>query len=153
VEGESNAAEDGKGPSVWDNYCSIPHKVRGGDTGAVTCDHYHRFREDVGLMAELQVPAYRFSISWPRVLPNGTGSPNPAGLDFYDALVDELLAKGIEPWVTLFHWDFPQRLQEQGGWLNPASPQWFADYVRIVVERLSDRVQNWFTINEPQCFI
>ena len=150
---EGAAAEDGKGPSVWDNYCTIPHKVRGSDTGAVTCDHYHRFREDVGLLVELQVPAYRFSISWPRVLPNGTGRSHPAGLDFYDALVDELLAKGIEPWVTLFHWDYPQRLQEQGGWLNPASPQWFADYVRIVVERLSDRVENWFTINEPQCFV
>jgi beta-glucosidase len=150
---EGAAQVDGKGPSVWDNFCTIPNKVRGGDTGAVTCDHYHRFREDVGLLAELQIPAYRFSISWPRVMPEGVGEVNAAGLDFYDSLVDELLAKGIEPWPTLFHWDYPLRLYERGGWLNPASPEWFADYVRIVVERLSDRVKNWFTINEPQCFI
>jgi beta-glucosidase len=150
---EGAAAEDGKGPSVWDNFCTIPNKVRGGDNAAIACDHYHRYREDVGLIADLAIPAYRFSISWPRVMPGGTGDINAAGLDFYDALVDELLAKGIEPWVTLFHWDFPLRLYEQGGWLNPACPQWFADYVRIIVERLSDRVQNWFTINEPQCFI
>jgi beta-glucosidase len=150
---EGAADEVGKGPSVWDNFCTIPNKVRGGDDGRIACDHYHRYREDVGLMAELEIPAYRFSVSWPRVLPNGVGEFSAAGLDFYDALVDELLAKGVEPWVTLFHWDYPLRLFEQGGWLNPASPQWFADYVRIVVERLSDRVKHWFTINEPQCFI
>jgi beta-glucosidase len=150
---EGAADEAGRGPSVWDNFCTIPNKVRGGDSGRVACDHYHSYREDVGIMAELAIPAYRFSISWPRILPNGVGEINAAGLDFYDALVDELLAKEIEPWVTLFHWDFPLRLYEQGGWLNPASPQWFADYVRFVVERLSDRVKNWFTINEPQCFI
>jgi beta-glucosidase len=150
---EGAAAADGKGPSVWDNFCRIPGKVANGETGDVACDHYHRFREDVGLMAELQVPAYRFSISWPRVLPNGIGTVNPAGLGFYDALVDELLAKGIEPWVTLFHWDFPQQLAEQGGWLNPHSPEWFAEYTRVIVERLGDRVRNWFTINEPQSFL
>lgn len=150
---EGAGDEAARGPSVWDNFCTIPNKVRGGDHGSVTCDHYHRYREDVGLMAEFEIPAYRFSVSWPRVLPNGIGEINSAGLDFYDALVDELLAKNIEPWVTLFHWDYPLYLYERGGWLNPASSQWFADYVRIVVERLSDRVKHWFTINEPQCFI
>ena len=150
---EGAAAEDGKGESVWDNFCRIPGKVANGETGLVACDHYHRYREDIGLIAELEIPAYRLSISWPRVLPNGIGEVNQAGLDFYDSLIDELLAKGIEPWVTLFHWDYPQRLAEQGGWLSPASPQWFADYTRIVVERLGDRVRHWFTINEPQCFL
>ena len=150
---EGAADEDAKGPSVWDNFCTIPSKIRGGDDGRIACDHYHRFHDDISLIAELEIPAYRFSISWPRVLPAGIGEVNAAGLDFYDALVDELLAKRIEPWVTLFHWDFPLRLYEQGGWLNPVSPQWFADYVRIIVGRLSDRVKHWFTINEPQCFI
>jgi beta-glucosidase len=150
---EGAASEAGKGPSVWDNFCTIPHKIRGGDSGHITCDHYRRYGDDIGLIADLGIPAYRFSISWPRVLPAGIGDVNQAGLDFYDAVVDKLLANGIEPWITLFHWDFPLRLYEQGGWLNPSSPQWFADYVRIIVERLSDRVKNWFTINEPQCFI
>jgi beta-glucosidase len=150
---EGAADEAGRGPSVWDNFCSIPGKVRGGDTGQVTCDHYHRYREDVALLSELQVPAYRFSISWPRVLPAGTGSINSAGLAFYDVLVDELLSKGIQPWPTLFHWDYPLRLYERGGWLNPDSPRWFAEYVQIVVDKLSDRVRYWFTINEPQCFL
>lgn len=144
---------DSRGLSVWDQFCAAPGKVRGGDTGKVTCDHYHRYREDVALMAELQVPAYRFSVSWPRILSEDEGAINPEGLAFYDSLVDELLEKGIQPWVTLFHWDFPLRLYARGGWLNPESPRWFTDYVRIVVDKLSDRVRHWFTINEPQCFL
>ncbi len=150
---EGAAAQEGRGPSVWDTFSHAPGKVRTGDTGDLACDHYRRFRDDVVLMAELEIPAYRFSISWPRVLPEGVGKINRQGLDFYDALVDDLLAHHIQPWVTLFHWDYPQHLQDKGGWLHAKSPAWFADYARIVVERLSDRVQHWFTINEPQCFI
>ncbi len=144
---------DGKGLSVWDNFCQQKNAVRGGDTGKVACEHYHRFREDVALMRQMNLDAYRFSISWPRVFPSGFGESNQVGLDFYDALVDALLDANIEPWVTLFHWDYPQALQERGGWLNPESPQWFAEYVRSVVERLSDRVRHWITLNEPQCFL
>lgn len=150
---EGAATEAGKGPSVWDNFCTVPGRVRGGDDGQVACDHYRRYRDDIELIAELGIPAYRFSISWPRVMPDGIGEVNQAGLDFYDRLVDELLSKGIEPWATLFHWDFPLRLYERGGWLNRKSPQWFAEYTAVVVKQLSDRVNHWFTINEPQCFI
>ncbi|TWU29319.1 GH1 family beta-glucosidase [Bythopirellula polymerisocia] len=149
---EGAADVDGKGPSVWDLF-SAEGKVRNGDTGHVACDHYHRYREDCDLMRELGIPNYRLSISWPRVLPTGNGDINELGLDYYDALIDALLERQIQPWVTLFHWDFPQDLQDKGGWLNPQSPRWFAEYVRIVVERLSDRVQHWFTINEPQVFL
>ena len=145
--------EDGKGLSVWDMLTRQPGKVWEGHTGNVACDHYHRYKEDVGLMRELGLHAYRLSISWPRVLPQGTGSVNKAGLAFYDRLIDELLANGIEPWVTLFHWDYPYDLFQRGGWLNPDSPKWFADYTAIVVDRLSDRVTHWMTLNEAQCFI
>jgi beta-glucosidase len=124
-----------------------------GDTGDVACDHYNRWKDDVKLMRELGLQAYRFSISWPRVIPEGTGPVNERGLDFYDRLVDELLAAGILPYVTLFHWDFPYELYCQGGWLNPNSPDWFAEYTRVVVARLGDRVRHWMTLNEPQCFI
>ena len=150
IEGAAHA--DGKGPSVWDAFAAAG-KVRNGDTGLVACDHYHRFGEDCDLIRGLGIPHYRLSISWPRVLPSGTGTINEPGLAFYDALVDTLLEREIQPWVTLFHWDFPQALAERGGWLNPDAPRWFADYVRIVVERLSDRVERWITINEPQCFL
>ncbi len=150
---EGAVAEDGKGPSVWDDFCQTPHKVSGGDTGETACDHYHRYHEDVELMRELHIPNYRFSISWPRLLPDGKGAVNRPGLDFYDSLVDTLLAHQIQPWVTLFHWDYPSKLQKLGGWLNPESPGWFADYARVVVERLSDRVRHWITINEPQSFM
>lgn len=145
--------EDGKGLSIWDVEVRRPGQIWQGNTGDVACDHYHRYAEDVALMREIGLGAYRFSISWPRVFPNGTGALNQRGLDFYDKLVDELLAKGVEPWATLYHWDLPHELFLRGGWLNPDIPQWFADYTTAVVERLSDRVSHWMTLNEPQCFI
>ena len=144
---------DGKGPSVWDMFTRRRGHVWGGQTGQVACDHYHRSKEDVGLMGQMGLNAYRFSVSWPRVMPNGTGAVNEAGLAFYDRLVDDLLAAGVQPWVTLFHWDFPYQLFLRGGWLNPESPVWFAKYAAAVVDRLSDRVTHWMTLNEPQCFI
>lgn len=150
---EGAASTDGKGPSVWDEFCRQPGKVLDGHTGDVACDHYHRFREDVAMMRELGMRNYRFSISWPRVLPAGTGAVNGRGLDFYDQLVDELLAAGITPWATLFHWDFPHELLLRGGWLERESADWFADYAQVIAERLSDRVRHWMTLNEPQCFI
>ena len=150
---EGAATADGKGPSVWDMFCRKPGTIWGGQNGDVACDHYHRYATDVTLMGELGIRAYRFSLSWPRILPDGVGTPNPQGLDYYDRLVDALLAAGVTPWVTLFHWDYPLALYHQGGWLNPNSPEWFAEYTRVVVERLSDRVKHWMTLNEPQCFI
>ena len=150
---EGAAGEDGKGPSVWDEFAHTPGKVLDGHTGDVACDHFHRFREDVALMKSLEVPNYRFSVSWPRVMPDGTGAVNAKGLDFYDHLTDALLEAGIRPWATLFHWDFPLALMQRGGWWNRDSAGWFADYVRVVAERLSDRVSHWITLNEPQCFI
>ena len=151
IEGAVDA--DGRGESVWDALCRKPGAILRGDTGEVACDHYHRYAQDVGLMKQIGLQAYRLSISWPRVMPEGQGPINEAGLSFYDRLVDELLGAGIQPWVTLFHWDFPLALYHRGGWLNPDSPRWFADYTTAVVERLSDRVSQWFTLNEPQCFI
>jgi len=151
IEGAWN--EDEKGPSVWDMLVREPGKIWESDTGDVACDHYHRYREDVAMMGQLGLKAYRLSISWPRVLPNGTDAVNKAGLDFYDRLIDELLGQNIDPWVTLFHWDYPYQLFLRGGWLNPESPKWFADYTRLIVDRLSDRVTHWITLNEPQCFI
>lgn len=150
---EGAAHEDGRGLSVWDMFCRQPDKVVNGDTGDVACDHYHRWKEDVALMKQLGLRAYRLSVAWPRVLPDGTGAVNEAGMAFYERLVDELLANGIVPWITLFHWDYPYRLFLRGGWLNPDSPRWFADYSALVVKRLSDRVEHWMTLNEPQCFI
>lgn len=150
---EGAAFEDGKGLSVWDICSDWKGFVKDGDTGKTACDHYHRMKSDVALMKELGIKAYRFSVSWPRVLPKGYGEVNEKGLDFYSALVDELLANGIEPYVTLFHWDYPVELFKMGGWLNPASSDWFAAYARVLVDKLSDRVKHWFTINEPQCFI
>lgn len=151
IEGAAN--EDGKGKSVWDAICKRAGAVREGHTGDVACDHYHRYKEDVQLMKEIGIKAYRFSISWPRVMPEGVGLINEKGLDFYNRLVDELLENGIEPWITLFHWDLPYELYKKGGWLNSESPDWFADYTEVVVRKLSDRVTNWMTINEPQCFV
>ncbi|MBT62292.1 MAG: beta-glucosidase [Puniceicoccaceae bacterium] len=144
---------DGKGRSVWDLFVAREGKIWKGQDARVSCDHYHRFKEDVSLMAQIGMTAYRFSISWPRVMPNGDGDLNEAGLVFYDALIDELLAHGIEPWVTLFHWDFPHALFLRGGWLNRSSSEWFAKYTKVIVDRFSDRVDHWTTINEPQCFI
>jgi len=151
IEGAWN--EEGKGLSVWDMVTRQPGRIWENDTGNTACDHYHRYREDVALMSEIGLQAYRLSISWPRVIPAGTGGINHAGLDFYDKLIDELLSKNITPWVTLFHWDFPYDLFLRGGWLNADSPKWFADYTAVVVDRLSDRVAHWMTLNEPQCFI
>lgn len=150
---EGAADEDGRGLSVWDMFCRRPGAIYQGQSGAVSCDHYHRYREDIQLFKDVGLQAYRFSISWPRVLPQGTGQPNPAGLDFYDRLVDELLKVGIQPYITLFHWDYPYALYSQGGWLNRASAGWFAEYARLVVSRLGDRVSHWMTLNEPQCFV
>ncbi len=151
VEGAWDA--DAKGPSVWDDLCRLPGGIVTGDTGDVACDHYHRFREDVALMRAMGLKAYRFSISWPRVLPLGEGAVNERGLGFYSDLVDELLRAGIEPWVTLFHWDYPLALHRKGSWLNPSSPAWFEAYARVVVDRLSDRVTRWITLNEPHIFL
>jgi len=150
---EGAAYRDGGGASVWDMLGRQPGRIKNGDTGEVACDHYHRYREDVGLMAAMGLQAYRFSISWPRVLPQGVGVVNEKGLDFYSRLVDALLERGIIPWVTLFHWDYPYALYCRGGWLNRDSADWFADYTALVIDRLSDRVSRWLTLNEPQCFI
>ncbi len=151
IEGAAN--EDGRGPSVWDMLCRKPGAIFEGHTGNVACDHYHRYLEDISLMRDLGVDGYRFSIAWPRVLPEGTGAVNDKGLGFYDRLVDGLLEAGVEPWATLFHWDFPLALYHKGGWMNPDSPKWFADYTALIVDRLSDRVSHWMTQNEPQCYI
>jgi beta-glucosidase len=147
---EGAVREDGRGESVWDRFChTLPPRIARGNTGDTACDHYHRFREDVALMRDLGLQAYRFSIAWPRVLPEGTGRVNAAGVSFYDHLVDELLRAGIKPFATLYHWDLPQALQDCGGWLNPASVEWFAEYTDVISRRLGDRVQGWITHNEP----
>jgi beta-glucosidase len=147
VEGAADA--EGRGESIWDRFSSTPGKVVNGDNGAVACDSYHRYREDVALVKELGLDAFRFSIAWPRVVPGGTGPVNPAGLDFYDRLVDELLAAGIEPFVTLYHWDLPQPLEERGGWPVRDTASAFAEYVDVVSRRLGDRVSHWITQCEP----
>jgi beta-glucosidase len=147
IEGAWN--EDGKGEGIWDRFTHSPYRIANGDTGDVACDHYHRMPEDVALMKELGLQTYRFSISWPRVLPQGQGAVHPKGLDFYDRLVDELLKAGIAPNVTLNHWDFPQALQDKGGWPNRDSADWFADYARVMFDKLGDRVTLWSTHNEP----
>lgn len=150
---EGAAFEGGRGPSVWDMFCRKGGTIWQDHTGDVASDHYHRWAEDVAIMKEIGLRGYRFSISWPRVLPVGVGEVNEAGLAFYDRLVDALLAAGVQPWVTLFHWDYPYELYCRGGWLNPDSPDWFADYAALIAGRLGDRVQHWMTLNEPQCFI
>jgi beta-glucosidase len=149
IEGAVDA--DGRGESVWDRFCSSAGNIQDGSSGALACDHYRRWREDIALMKELGLHAYRFSIAWPRVIPNGRGRINEAGLDFYSRLVDGLLEAGIEPFVTLFHWDLPQALEEQGGWAARSTAEAFADYADVVAKRLGDRVENWFTHNEPWC--
>jgi beta-glucosidase len=146
---EGAAHEDGRGESVWDRFCATPGKVRGGDNGDVACDFYHRYRDDVKLMKQLGLDAFRFSIAWPRVVPQGRGKVNEAGLDFYDRLVDELLANEIEPFATLFHWDSPQSLEDQGGWRVRETAEAFVEYAEIVAGRLGDRVRHWITHNEP----
>lgn len=148
---EGAAREDGRGESIWDRYCRIPGNVMNGDTGDVACDHYHLFRQDVALMKSMGVKAYRFSIAWPRILPQGTGEVNPEGIAFYSRLIDELLAAGIEPYVTLYHWDLPQAMQDIGGWTNPKMPEHFLAYAQTVMDAYGDRVRHWITLNEPYC--
>ena len=150
---EGAASEGGRTPSIWDVYSHTDGKCFQNQNGDIACDHYHRYREDVALMSELGTRAYRFSISWSRVIPNGTGAVNPEGISFYSNLVDELLAHGITPYVTLYHWDMPEALHQRGGWQNPESPEWFEAYTEAVVRALGDRVKHWMTINEPICFV
>jgi len=147
IEGGFN--EDGRSTANWDVFCRIPGNVYHGDTGDVASDHYHHWKEDVALMKELGLPAYRFSFAWPRIIPTGKGPVNRKGLDFYDHLVDELLESNIKPFPTLYHWDHPAVLDEIGGWTNREMSAWFADYASILVEHFSDRITNWITINEP----
>lgn len=146
---EGAVHEDGRGPSVWDVFAARPGAVRDGHTGAVACDHYHRYAEDIALMRGLGLDGYRFSIAWPRIQPTGSGPVNAAGLDFYDRLVDALLAAGITPLPTLFHWDLPQALEDTGGWLDRDTAYRFAEYAALVADRLGDRVPAWITLNEP----
>jgi beta-glucosidase len=149
---EGATTEDGRGVSIWDTFSRKPGAVVNGHNGDVACDHYHRYREDIGLMAELGAAAYRFSVGWPRVMPAGVGAVNQRGLDFYERVVDELLAVGIQPTVNLFHWDLPQALQDRGGFANPESIGWFADFASLVAARLGDRVTDWMTFNEPAVY-
>lgn len=151
IEGAWN--EDGKGPSIWDTFAHTPGKIKNGDTGDVANDHYHRYKEDVALLKSLNTNAYRLSLSWPRILPQGKGTVNQKGLDFYNRLVDELLANGIQPFPTLYHWDLPQALQDKGGWESRDTAQAFAEYAGLVAEKLSDRVKHFFTINEFFTFV
>jgi beta-glucosidase len=151
VEGAYN--EDGRGPSIWDTFSHTPGKTNNGDTGDVANDHYHRYKEDVQLMKALGLKTYRFSVSWPRIFPQGTGTPNPKGLDFYNRLVDELLANNIQPYCTLFHWDLPQALEDKGGWQSRDTSEAFANYAGYVAEHLSDRVKHFMTLNEMRSFV
>jgi beta-glucosidase len=146
---EGSPLADGAGPSIWHRFAHTPGRTHNGDTGDVACDHYRRFQNDIALMRQLGLNAYRFSISWSRILPAGKGAVNPRGLAFYDRLVDALLEQGIEPAVTLYHWDLPQALDDAGGWLNPEIGAWFAEYARVVFRALGDRVPLWATLNEP----
>ncbi|MEY2582703.1 MAG: beta-glucosidase [Ilumatobacteraceae bacterium] len=147
IEGATSA--DGRGESIWDRFCARPGAISDGSNGDVACDHYHRYGEDIAMMQRLNFNAYRFSIAWPRVLPSGTGQVNEHGLDFYDRLVDELLAAGIQPFPTLYHWDLPQALEDRGGWPSRATAEAFADYAEVVATRIGDRVTDWMTVNEP----
>jgi beta-glucosidase len=148
---EGAATEDGRLPSIWDTFSRVPGAIDGGDTGDVACDHYHRWREDIALMGRLGLNAYRFSVAWPRVVPTGGGAVNRPGLAFYDRLVDGLLEAGIRPFVTLYHWDLPQALQNLGGWPERDTAYRFAEYAAVVAEALGDRVTDWTTVNEPLC--
>ncbi|MFH1422044.1 MAG: GH1 family beta-glucosidase [Planctomycetota bacterium] len=151
IEGAYN--EDGKGLSVWDTFCKKKGAVLDGQSGETACDHYHKYAEDIGIMKQIGIKAYRFSVSWPRLIPDGVGKINPKGLEFYDKLVDNLLSAGIVPYITLFHWDYPNELYCRGGWLNRDTSDWFAEYAAILADKLSDRVKNWITLNEPYCFV
>ena len=149
IEGAFN--EDGRGTSIWDTFSKTPGKVVNGDTGDVACDHYHRFKEDIALMKQLGVSAYRFSIAWPRLFPNGDETKEPRGFDFYNKLIDELIAAGIEPMVTLYHWDLPQALEDKGGWANRSIVDAFEKYATACAEAFGDRINTWITLNEPWC--
>jgi beta-glucosidase len=149
IEGATTA--DGRGPSIWDDFCRVPEAIDGGGNGDVACDSYRRWDEDLTLLQQLGVNSYRFSIAWPRVQPDGAGAVNPAGLAHYDRIVDDLLAAGIEPFPTLYHWDLPSPLQHRGGWVDRDTAERFADYAAIVVGALGDRVKRWTTLNEPLC--
>jgi beta-glucosidase len=146
---EGAASEDGRGQSIWDDFCRKPGAVMNGDTGDIACDHYHRWKEDIKLIKELGIPNYRFSIAWPRILPKGSGKVNQPGIDFYNRIIDQLLDSGIHPLVTLYHWDLPSALTD--AWLNRGVVDAFADYTQIVARAFGDRVKNWVTINEPWC--
>src|SRR5580704_11388185 len=146
IEGAVDA--DGRGKSIWDVFSHVPGAIKNGDTGDVACDHYHRWREDIALLPHGGFSAYRFSTAWPRILPAGSGAVEPRGLDFYDRLVDELAARKITPWLCLYHWDLPQALQDQGGWIKRDIADKFADYARVVARRLGDRVKHWAMFNE-----
>lgn len=148
---EGAVHEDGRGPSIWDTFVRRAGAVHGGDTGDVACDHYHRHPQDIALLRELGVDSYRFSISWPRIQPDGRGPVNPKGLGFYSRLVDLLLDSGIEPAVTLYHWDLPQALEDRGGWRDRDTAERFAEYATVVADTLADRVPRWTTLNEPWC--
>lgn len=150
---EGTGRDSRKGQNIWDVFTKEPGRVYEGHTGDIACDHYHRFREDVAYMKELGLKGYRFSIDWSRVLPEGTGKVNEKGIDFYNALIDELLEQGIEPYITLYHWELPYEIYKRGGWMNPEIVEWFGQYARLVAERFSDRVKYFFTLNEPQCFV
>lgn len=150
---EGGFEEDGKGKSVWDVFCERKGAVKNGDTGNTACDHYHLLNEDIRLLKELGVNTYRFSFSWPRIIPDGTGKVNQKGIDFYNRLIDGLLENGITPFATLFHWDFPYELDKKGGWLNPKSPEWFENYAKVIADNFGDRVKMFATFNEPQVFM
>ena len=149
IEGAAN--EDGRGQSIWDTFCKVPGKVANFDNGDIACDHYHRFKEDLDLMKWMGVKAYRFSVAWPRVIPDGVGRVNEMGLDFYDRLIDSLLEREIAPWLTMYHWDLPEALQIRGGWNNREVVEWFGEYAEVLTSRFGDRVKNWMTLNEPLC--
>lgn len=149
IEGATDV--DGRGPSIWDTFSRTPGTILGGDNGDMACDHYHRYREDVALMRELGVGTYRFSLAWPRLQADGRGDLNPAGVGFYDRLLDELLAAGIRPWITLYHWDLPQALEDAGGWPERDTALRFAEYATAAHARFADRVSDWTTLNEPWC--
>jgi beta-glucosidase len=146
---EGAVKEDGRGASIWDTFCHLPGNIRGDQTGDIACDHYHRWPEDVALMRELGIGAYRLSTAWPRIIPEGSGRANPKGLEFYDRLIDAVMEGGIEPWICLYHWDLPQTLEYRGGWQNRDVASWFADYAAVTARRLGDRVKSWATFNEP----
>ena len=150
---EGGAKEDGRGASIWDVYAHTPGKIRNGDTGDVACDSYHRWQEDVQLVKDMGLGAYRFSIAWPRIAPNGDTAWNQKGFDYYDRLVDALLEAGVQPWATLYHWDLPQALQSRGGWQSEAAVRAYAAYAEKAAQHFKGRVTHWFTFNEPQCFI